>query len=69
MLAQAMGVDCRLVHATRDVRSTLEMAGSGVSLDALELAMLARARTEVLTALGNTVPRAVTQQLIVRPGR
>jgi nucleotide-binding universal stress UspA family protein len=61
MLAQAMGVDCRLVHATRD--------STGVSLDALELAMLARARNEILTSLGNTVPSAVAQQLIVRPGR
>jgi hypothetical protein len=35
MLAQASGVGCRLVHATQDVRSALEMAGTGVSLDAL----------------------------------
>lgn len=69
MLAQAMGVDCRLVHVTRDVRSSLEMAGAGVSLDALELAMLRRARNEILTSLGNSVPPSVLQQLLVRPGR
>lgn len=69
MLAQAMGVDCRLVHVTRDVRSSLDMAGAGVSLDALELAMLRRARNEILTSLGNSVPPSVLQQLLVRPGR
>lgn len=69
MLAQASAVDCRLVHATRDVRSALEMAGTGVSLDALELAMLARARNEILAAVGNRVPPGVAEQLIVRPGR
>jgi nucleotide-binding universal stress UspA family protein len=69
MLAQAMGVDCRLVHVTRDLRSSLEMAGAGVSLDALELAMLRRARNEILTSLGNSVPPPVVQQLLVRPGR
>lgn len=69
MLAQALGVDCRLVHATRDVRSAEAMAGAGVSLDALELAMLARARMEVRETLGDIVPASVTQALIVRPGR
>ena len=69
MLAQAMGVDCRLVHATRAVRSAEPLAGAGVSLDALELAMLARARMEVLETLGDIVPAPVTQALIVRPGR
>jgi len=69
MLAQAMGVDCRLVHVTRDVRSSLEMAGAGVPLDALELAMLRRARNEIVASLGNSVPPSVVQQLLVRPGR
>ncbi len=69
MLAQAMGVECRLVHAARDIRTNFEMAGTGVSLDALELAMLARARSEIVTALGNAVPAPVVRQLIVRPGR
>lgn len=69
LLAQASGVGCRLVHATQDVRSALETAGTGVSLDALQLAMLARARNEILTAVGNRVPASVAQQLIVRPGR
>jgi nucleotide-binding universal stress UspA family protein len=69
MLAQASGVGCRLVHATPEVRSALEMAGTGVSLDALQLAMLARARNEILTAVGDRVPSSVAQQLIVRPGR
>lgn len=68
LLAQASGVGCRLVHATRDVRSALELAGTGVSLEALELAMLARVRNELLTAIGNRVPN-VAEQLIIRPGR
>jgi nucleotide-binding universal stress UspA family protein len=69
MVAQAAGVGCRVVHATRDVRTALEMAGTGVSLDALELAMLARARADVVTALRDRVPRHVVDQLVVRPGR
>jgi len=69
LLAQASGVGSRLVHATRDVRSALEMAGTGVSLEALELAMLARVRNELLTAIGNRVPPNVAEQLIIRPGR
>lgn len=68
-VAQAAGVMCRLAHAMRDVRSTLEMAGTGVSSDALELALRAHARREILAALGNAVPPAVADQLIVRPGR
>jgi nucleotide-binding universal stress UspA family protein len=69
MLAHASGVPCQLVHAMRDVRTTLEMAGTGVSLDALELAMLRRSRQEILGALGDAVPRDVADKLIVRPGR
>lgn len=68
-IADAAGVPCQLVHATRDVRVALDMAGSGVSLDALELAMLARARSEIVAALKNEVPTAVLDRLIVRPGR
>lgn len=69
MLAQAASVDCRLVHATRDVRTAFEMAGTGVSLDALELAMLARARTDIVTALDGRVPSLVAHDLLVRAGR
>ena len=69
LLAKASGVGCRLVHATQDVRSAVEMAGTGVSLDALQLAMLGRVRNEILTAVGDRVPASVAEQLIVRPGR
>jgi nucleotide-binding universal stress UspA family protein len=69
MLAEALGVGCRLVHATRDVRTALEMAGTGVSLDALELAMLARARADILIALRDHVPARVAHDVVVRPGR
>lgn len=69
MLAEAQGVRCELVHATRDIRTAWEMAGTGVSLDALELAHLRQARQDMLTALGNAVPSAVAERLIVRPGR
>lgn len=68
-LAQAAAVGCRLVHATADVRVALEMAGTGVSLDALELAMLARARSDILAALTNHVPSHVAHEVVVRPGR
>ncbi len=69
MLAQAAGARCQLVHATRDVRIAWEMAGTGVALDALELAHLRRARRDILTALGDAVPSAIAEQVIVRPGR
>lgn len=70
MLAHATGVGCRVVHATRDVRTAWEMAGTGISLDALELAHLSHARREILTALNAAgVPSAVAEQVIVRPGR
>jgi nucleotide-binding universal stress UspA family protein len=68
-LAQAAGIACQLVHATHDVRTTLDMAASGVSLDALELAMLARARNDVVTALRDRVPGVLLDRLIVRPGK
>lgn len=47
----------------------MEMAGAGVSLDTLELAMLARARAEVLAAIDNRVPSSVAEHVIIRPGR
>lgn len=67
-LAQAAGVECQLVHATRDVRTSLEMAGTGVSLEALELAMLTRARAGILRAMGDQAAPAV-ERLVVRPGQ
>lgn len=69
VLAQAAGVNCRLVHATPDVRMALEMAGTSVALDALELAMLARARNDIQTAIGNDVPSFLADRMMIRPGR
>lgn len=69
MIAQASGVECLPVHATRDVRSALEFAGSGVSLDAIELAVLGRARSDIVAALRTRVPPQVVDRLVVRPGR
>lgn len=68
-LAQAAGVRCHLVHATRDVRSALDLAGTGVSLDDLQLAMLARTRSEIAAALEDRVPPHVLEGLAVRAGR
>jgi nucleotide-binding universal stress UspA family protein len=69
VVAQASGVDCLLVHATPDGRASLEMAGAGVSLDALQLAMLARARNDVRTAIGSYVPSPLADQIVIRTGR
>ncbi len=69
VLAEAAGVRCRLVHAMADVRMALEMAGTGVSLDALEVAMLARVRNDVQTAIGDYVPALLADQMMIRPGR
>jgi len=68
-IAQATGVGCQLVHAARDIRSSLELAGTGVSVDHLQLAMLARARNEIVAALAERVPRDVLDTLIMRTGR
>jgi nucleotide-binding universal stress UspA family protein len=68
-LAEAAGVRCHLVHATHDVRSALDVAGTGVSLDDLQLAMLARARSEIVAALEDRVPPHVLEGLTVRVGR
>ena len=68
-VAEAAGVRCYLVHATRDVRSALELAGTGVSLDDLQLAMLARVRSEILAGLDDRVPPRVLEGLTVRVGR
>ncbi|HEX9611260.1 MAG TPA: universal stress protein, partial [Gemmatimonadales bacterium] len=68
-LAEAARVPCHLVHATQDIRSALDMAGTGVSLDELQLAMLARARGEIVAALEARVPDVLLKRLIVRVGR
>ena len=72
-LAEAARVPCHLVHATQDIRSALDLAGTGegggVSLDELQLAMLARARGEIVAALEARVPDVLLKRLIVRVGR
>ena len=68
-LAEAANVRCHLVHATSDVRSGLDLAGSGVSLDDLQLAMVAHARSEIVAALEDRVPPPVLEGLTVRAGR
>jgi nucleotide-binding universal stress UspA family protein len=69
LLAQAAGVDCRPVHAAHDVRAALLAAGDGVSVDAVELALLAHARHDVRATIADRVPARVADQLIVRRGR
>jgi len=69
MLAESGGLSCQLVHATPEVRFALEMAGTGVALDALEIAHMARARVDVHESIRDHVPSRVADQLIVRKGR
>jgi nucleotide-binding universal stress UspA family protein len=68
-LAEAAKVRCHLAHATSDVRSALDLAGTGVSLDDLQVAMLERARGEIAALLEDRVPFRVLEGLIVRAGR
>lgn len=68
-LAEAAAVHCHLVHATADVRSALDLAGTGVPLDDLQTAMLERVRSEITAALEDRVPRQVLEGLTVRVGR
>lgn len=69
MLARAEGSTCQLVHATYDTRLSLEYAGTGIATDALQLALLARTRSELAVALRDCVPAALVDRMIVRPGR
>jgi len=69
LVADAAGVDCRLVHAAQEVRAALMAAGDGVSVEAVELALLAHARHEVRAAVADHVPARVADQLVVRHGR
>lgn len=69
LVADAAGVDCRLVHAAQEVRAALMAAGDGVSVEAVELALLAHARHEMRATVADRVPARVADQLIVRHGR
>jgi nucleotide-binding universal stress UspA family protein len=69
LLAQSAGLSCRLVHAMPEARLALEMAGTGVALDALDVAQLVRVRAEIRDAIGKHVPPRVADQLIIRKGR
>lgn len=68
-LAQMAQVPCHLVHATVDVRAAMDVAGTGVSVDNLQAAMLERARNEIVAALEDSVPSQVLDSLTVRVGR
>ncbi len=67
-LAEATGVPCHLVHATPDVRSALDVAGTGISVDDLQAAMLARARNEIAAGLAG-LPSQALNGLTVRVGQ
>lgn len=68
MLARAAGVRCQLVHATHDASASFELAGSGAVTESLQLALLAQARAEVGSTLGETVPAAVVDGMVVSTG-
>lgn len=68
-VAQAAGVDCHLVHASADMRSSLDLAGTGVAVDDLQSAVLNRARSQIIATLTDSVPPQVLNDLIVRVGR
>ncbi len=68
-LSSATGARCQLVHAARDVRTALDLTGTGISLDDLQLAQLGRVRADIVAALENVVPRSTLARLIIRPGR
>ena len=68
MLARAADVQCRLVHATDDVNTSLAMAGTGVVTEALQLAALAGARAELGASLKDCVPSYVVDAMVVSTG-
>jgi len=68
MLARAADVQCRLVHATDDVNTSLAMAGTGVVTEALQLAALAGARAELGASLKDCVPSSVVDAMVVSTG-
>lgn len=68
-IAEATGAEWHLVHVTRDVRLELDVAGAGVPLDDLQLAILARVRRDLVAALAGHIPPAALERLRVRTGR
>lgn len=68
MLAQAADAPCQLVHATSDVRTSLELGGSAVVTEALQLAALAGARDELGASLGTRLPPSVVEGMVVSTG-
>lgn len=68
MLARAADVKCQLVHAASVAPASIEL-GTRAANEALELALLARARLDCATALEERVPNSVIDAMLVRIGR
>lgn len=68
MLARAADVPCRLVHAASVAPASIEL-GTRAATEALELALLARARLDCAAALEESVPNSVIDAMTVRLGR
>jgi nucleotide-binding universal stress UspA family protein len=69
MIARAADVECQLVHAVSAARVSMESAGSPAVANALQLALLASARSECAAALQDCVPAPVIHAMIMRIGR
>jgi nucleotide-binding universal stress UspA family protein len=68
MLARAADVKCQLVHAASLAPASFDL-GSRTATEALELALLARARLDCAAALEESVPNSVIDAMLVRMGR
>ena len=68
MLARAANAPCRLVHATDDTSTSLAMAGTGVVMEALQLAALAGKRAQLGSSLQGFVPTSAVDAMVLSPG-
>jgi nucleotide-binding universal stress UspA family protein len=68
MLARAANAPCRLVHATDDASTSLAMAGTGVAIEALQLAALAGTRADLGSSLQGYVPTSAVDAMVLSPG-
>ena len=68
-IAQAAGVTCHFVHATRDIRGSLDVGQTQEATEDFQLRLLTAVRQRIEGVLEDSVPPAALCYLVVRAGR
>jgi len=68
-IAQAAGVTCHFVHATRDIRGSLDLGQTQEAAEELQLRLLTAVRQRVERPLEDRLPTEALRYLVVRAGR